>query len=50
MTLLAGNRLFWCGLWYRETFVRTPQGERISDRYEERCYIHGLDETPVIPS
>ena len=50
MTLKKGNRLFWCGLWYRDTFVRTAQGWRISERYEERCYMHGLDETPVIPS
>jgi len=27
------------GLWYRDTFRRTRDGWRISDRYEERCYV-----------
>lgn len=29
-----------CGLWYRDTFVRTPAGWRISERYEEKSYLH----------
>ncbi len=29
---------FFCGLWYRDTFVRTDQGWRISSRYEEKSY------------
>jgi hypothetical protein len=49
MTLAEGNQLFWCGLWYRDIFVRTDEGWRIKDRYEERCYMHGLDNPPVIP-
>jgi hypothetical protein len=49
MTLIEGNQLFWCGLWYRDEFVRTEEGWRIKDRYEERCYMHGLDRPPVIP-
>lgn len=28
-----------CGLWYRDTFVRTADGWRISDRYEEKSYF-----------
>lgn len=29
---------FFCGLWYRDTFVRTAQGWRISSRHEEKSY------------
>lgn len=32
-----GN-VFWCGLWYRDTFVRTAEGWRIKSRYEDKCY------------
>ncbi len=31
--------VFFCGLWYRDRLVRTPDGWRIADRYEERSYI-----------
>jgi SnoaL-like domain len=31
--------VMFCGLWYRDTFVRTDVGWRIKDRYEERCYL-----------
>jgi len=34
--------LFVCGLWYRDLLVRTPEGWRIKDRYEERSYIDNL--------
>jgi len=34
--------LFVCGLWYRDLLVRTPDGWRIKDRYEERSYIDNL--------
>jgi 3-phenylpropionate/cinnamic acid dioxygenase small subunit len=33
---------FFCGLWYRDVLVRTPQGWRIRDRYEERSYMHNV--------
>lgn len=36
------DHVFWCGLWYRDSFVRTPDGWRIQERYEERSYLHGL--------
>jgi ketosteroid isomerase-like protein len=32
-------RILMCGLWYHETFVRTPEGWRISELREERCYM-----------
>jgi SnoaL-like domain len=31
--------VFVCGLWYRDLLVRTADGWRIQDRYEERSYI-----------
>jgi hypothetical protein len=30
------------GLWYHDTFVRTPEGWRFSSRVEERSYAHNL--------
>jgi len=30
--------VFFCGLWYRDTFVRTSDGWRISSRHEEKSY------------
>src|SRR5262249_50924809 len=33
------EHVMFCGLWYRDTFVRTPAGWRIKDRYEERSYL-----------
>jgi ketosteroid isomerase-like protein len=32
------TKVLYCGLWYRDTFVRTAAGWRISERYEEKCY------------
>ncbi|QMU76458.1 nuclear transport factor 2 family protein [Streptacidiphilus sp. PB12-B1b] len=31
-----------CGLWYRDTVLRTPQGWRISERGEDKAYQIGL--------
>ena len=33
------GRIYFCGLWYRDSMVRTPEGWRISQRYEEKCFI-----------
>ena len=35
--------VFFCGLWYRDTFVRTDKGWRIKDRYEEKSFFHNYD-------
>jgi hypothetical protein len=35
--------VFICGLWYRDTFVRTEQGWRIKDRYEEKSFFYNYD-------
>ena len=32
------SKVLYCGLWYRDVFVRTPDGWRIKSRYEEKCY------------
>ena len=40
---------FFCGLWYRDTIVRTAQGWRIKDRYEERSYFHNLPADFAVP-
>ena len=38
----GSTHVFFCGLWYRDELVRTPEGWRIKDRYEERSYFHNL--------
>jgi hypothetical protein len=30
------------GLWYHDTFTRTPAGWRMSSRVQEKGYLHGL--------
>lgn len=32
-------RPYFCGLWYRDSLVRTPAGWRIRERYEEKGYL-----------
>jgi hypothetical protein len=34
------TRVFFCGLWYRDRFVRTAAGWRIAERVEEKCFFH----------
>lgn len=34
------THVMFCGLWYRDTFVRTADGWRIQGRSEERSYFH----------
>ena len=36
------KQVMFMGLWYRDTFVRTPKGWRIRERYEERAYTHNV--------
>lgn len=35
----ADPRIYFCGLWYRDTMVRTDAGWRISERYEEKSFL-----------
>ncbi len=41
MLLARGEevRPYFCGLWYRDSLVRTPSGWRIRERYEEKSYL-----------
>jgi hypothetical protein len=36
------KHVMFMGLWYRDTFVRTPNGWRIRERYEERAYTFNV--------
>jgi hypothetical protein len=45
MVLDRGNgetHVFFCGLWYRDVLVRTADGWRIKERYEEKSYFHNV--------
>jgi hypothetical protein len=35
-------RVFFCGLWYLDRFVRTPDGWRIAERSEEKSWTHNM--------
>ena len=37
--VMESGEVFWCGLWYVDTFVRTPAGWRIQRRVEEKSYM-----------
>ena len=32
------NQILFCGLWYEDEFVRTPEGWRMSRRVEAKCF------------
>ena len=35
-------RVFFCGLWYLDSFVRTADGWRIAERVEEKSWTHNM--------
>jgi hypothetical protein len=35
-------RVFFCGLWYLDRYVRTPEGWRIASREEEKSWAHNM--------
>jgi ketosteroid isomerase-like protein len=47
-----GTTAVWLiGLWYDDTFARTPDGWRFTSRRQERCYsVVGLQDTPLGPA
>jgi hypothetical protein len=52
MVIDKGNgetHVFFCGLWYRDHFVRTDAGWRIKDRYEEKSYTHNQPADFTVP-
>jgi 3-phenylpropionate/cinnamic acid dioxygenase small subunit len=42
--------VFFCGLWYRDRFVRTPAGWRIKHRYEEKSYTYNQPTGFTVPT
>jgi ketosteroid isomerase-like protein len=42
MVLQPDGHVMVVGLWYRDEFVRTPKGWRISSRYEENCWRYNV--------
>jgi 3-phenylpropionate/cinnamic acid dioxygenase small subunit len=44
------RQTFFIGLWYRDRLVRTPDGWRIAERYEEMAYAHNAPEMPPVPA
>jgi hypothetical protein len=32
------NQILYCGLWYEDEFIRTPEGWRMSRRVETKCF------------
>jgi len=44
------EQVFFIGLWYRDTLVRTDAGWRIAERYEEMGYAHNVPDMPPIPA
>lgn len=46
MVLMHNGRehVMFCGLWYHDTLVRTPEGWRIARRAEEKGYFYNVPE------
>ena len=44
------THVFFCGLWYRDVLVRTPEGWRIKERHEEKSYFHNVPSDFSVPS
>lgn len=38
----GAEQVFFMGLWYRDKLLRTPDGWRIAERYEEMAYAHNV--------
>ena len=43
------EHVFFCGLWYRDEFLRTPTGWRFRQRVEEKSYFHNLPDDFEFP-
>src|SRR3546814_16871576 len=44
MEIASNGHMMFVGLWYRDEFVRTPKGWRISSRYEENSWRYTVPE------
>lgn len=45
----GAEKVFFIGLWYRDKLVRTADGWRIAERYEEMGYAHNVPDMPAVP-
>ena len=45
----GARQVFFIGLWYRDTLLRTPAGWRIAERYEEMSYTHNVPDMEPVP-
>ena len=43
------EQVFYCGLWYLDKHVRTPDGWRMTERVEENCFVYNMPPW-VVPS
>lgn len=53
MVMDIGNdktHVFYCGLWYVDEIVRTPEGWKIKSRIEEPSYTHNMPAGFEVPS
>jgi hypothetical protein len=46
----GGSQVMFLGLWYKDKFIRTPQGWRMSERIEEGCFQHNVPAHMAIPA
>jgi hypothetical protein len=44
------GQVFFIGLWYRDRLVRTAEGWRIAERYEEIGWTHNVPDMPPVPT
>jgi hypothetical protein len=43
------RQTFFIGLWYRDHLIRTANGWRITERYEEMSWTHNTPDMPLPP-
>jgi len=43
------THVFYCGLWYRDVLVRTPEGWKIKERVEEKSYVFNMPTDFSVP-
>jgi SnoaL-like domain len=46
----GGSQVMFLGLWYKDRFVRTARGWRMSERVEEACFQHNVPAHMQIPA
>ena len=46
----GGSQVMFLGLWYKDKFIRTPSGWRMTERVEEGCFQHNVPAHMAIPA